>query len=134
VKDETGSGGQDRVEKIGNTGQGRHAAEAAVGEGRAVEPFGRCLPAELAVEPVVVVVAGVGGDGRLGRGEIGELLAIEDLRLEDRPEASILPLVQGVSIWVRMWRIASSARLRWNRLRIVLVVATNGVPLSVMSS
>ena len=33
-----------------------------------------------------------------------------------------------------MWRIASSARLRWNRLSIVRVIATNGVPLSVMSS
>jgi len=75
------------------------------------------------VEPVVVVVAGIAGDGRLGRGEIGELLAIEDFRLERVPERPrSLPFVQGVSIWVRMWRIASSARLRWNRLSIVRVI------------
>jgi hypothetical protein len=34
------------------------------------------------MESVVVVVASVGRDGGVGRSEIGELLAVEDLRLE----------------------------------------------------
>src|SRR5438445_7781681 len=44
--------------------------------------------------------------------------------------ASTLPLVHGVSIWVRMCRTCRSARLRWKRLSIVRTIATNGVPLS----
>jgi hypothetical protein len=41
------------------------------------------------------VVAGVAGDGRLGRGEIGELLAVEDLRLEGVPERLDLAVCPG---------------------------------------
>jgi hypothetical protein len=90
--------------------------ETVVDEGCPVEPFRWCLPAELAVEPVVVIVGRVGRDRSVGGREIGEVLAVEHLGLEDGPEGSILPLVQGVSIWVRMWRISRSARLRWKPL------------------
>ena len=56
--DETGgSGSEDRVEQLGDVRQGRDVLEAAIGEGRPVEPLGGCPPAELAVQPVVVVVA-----------------------------------------------------------------------------
>jgi hypothetical protein len=55
------------------------------------------------------------GDRPLGGGEVGQLLAVEHLLLEVAQKASILPFVQGVSIWVRMCRIDSSSRLRWKR-------------------
>jgi hypothetical protein len=67
--------------------------EAPVGEWRAVEPLVRRSPAELGVEPVVVVVGGVAGDGRIGRGEVGKVLANEDLVLERRPECLDLYMV-----------------------------------------
>ncbi len=38
------------VEKIRDTGEGRHAGEAAVGERRTVEPLGRRLPVEFTVD------------------------------------------------------------------------------------
>lgn len=54
----------------------RDVLKASVGEHRPVEPLGRGAPAQGAVEPVVVVVAGEGGDGGLSGGEVGEVLAI----------------------------------------------------------
>ncbi len=64
---ETGSGGDERVDEAGDVASG-HALEAVVGEGRPVEVLGRRKPVELTMQPGVVVVAGVGGDGGLGRG------------------------------------------------------------------
>ena len=49
------------------------------------------------MEPVVVVVAGVGGDRGLGGGEVGELLAVEDLGLEGRPEGLDLAVRPGLT-------------------------------------
>ena len=43
-------------------------------------------------------------------------------------------LGHGVSTWVRMWRMSSSASVRWKRLSIVRTMVTNGVPLSVISA
>ena len=64
---------EDRVEQFGDVSQGGYAREPAIRERRAVKAFARRLPVELAVEPMVVVVAGVGGDGHLGRGEVGRV-------------------------------------------------------------
>lgn len=108
--------------------------EVAVGERRAVERLAGCLPAELAVEPVVVGGAGVGHDRSVRGSEVGEVCRSSTSAWSVAQNRSILPFVQGVSIWVRMWRISRSASLRWNRLSIVRRTATNGVPLSVMSS
>src|SRR6266542_4282314 len=69
--------------------------EAAVAEGRAVEALGRREPADLAVQAVVVVVANVLGQGRLGLGQRAEDLAVEDLGLEDAPEALDLAVRPG---------------------------------------
>lgn len=44
---------------------------------------------------MVVVVAGEGGDGGLCRGEVGELLAVEHLALERRPEGLDLAVGPG---------------------------------------
>ena len=41
---------------------------------------------ELPVESVVAVGGGVCGDRGIGRGEVGEMLAVEDLGLEYGPE------------------------------------------------
>src|SRR6266508_2817767 len=73
----------------------RDVVEAAVAKGRAVEALGRSEPADLAVEPVVVVVANVLGQGRLGLCQRAEDLAVEDLRLEDAPEALDLAVRPG---------------------------------------
>src|SRR6266508_5910808 len=78
----------------------RDVVEAAVAKGRAVEALGRSEPADLAVEPVVVVVANVLGQGRLSLCQRAEDLAVEDLRLKDAPERSTLPFVQGEFTWV----------------------------------
>jgi hypothetical protein len=69
--------------------------EPTVDERRAVEPLRGRSPAELAVEPVVVVVGSVGGDRGIGRGEVGEVLAVEDLGLERRPEGLDLAVRPG---------------------------------------
>ncbi|MEJ7697755.1 MAG: hypothetical protein WKF78_14340 [Candidatus Limnocylindrales bacterium] len=47
------------------------------------------------MEPVVVVVAGVGGDRGLGGGQVDELLTVEDLGLEGRPEGLDLAVRPG---------------------------------------
>jgi hypothetical protein len=49
----------------------------------------------LAVEPVTVVGAGVGGDGGLGRGEVGKLLTIEHLPSQVRPDGLDLTVRPG---------------------------------------
>src|SRR6266540_4253406 len=86
---------EDRVEEVGDTRQGRYAPEAPVGERGAIEPLRRRLPLELAAEPMVVVVAGVGGHGGLGGGEVDELLAVEHLALQVRPEGLDLAVRPG---------------------------------------
>src|SRR2546428_33841 len=60
--------------------------EAAVCEGRPVEALAGSQPADLAVQPVVVVVAGEAIQRGLGIGQRAEDLAIENLALERRPE------------------------------------------------
>jgi hypothetical protein len=47
---------------------------------------------------MVVVVLGKAGEGDFGFDQVGKALAVQDLALEHRPKASILPLVQGVLI------------------------------------
>src|SRR6266511_2659751 len=75
--------------------EGGDVLEATVAEGRAVEALGRREPADLAVQAVVVVVANVLGQGRLGLGQRPEDLAVEDLGLEDAPEALDLAVGPG---------------------------------------
>jgi hypothetical protein len=58
--------------------------EAAIGEGRGVVPLGRRAPVDLAVQAVVVVVAGEALEG--GVGQRAEHFTVEDLALEGRPE------------------------------------------------
>ena len=75
----------------------RHVLEALVGEGCAVPALGGGLPADGAVEPVVVVVDREPGQPLvrgLGR---GEQLAVEQLRLEDAPEALDLAVRPGLT-------------------------------------
>src|SRR6266851_1745652 len=69
--------------------------EAAVGERGAVEALRRGQPADLAVEPVVVVVASEFSKCRLGVGQRAEDLAIKHLALERRPERLDLPVGPG---------------------------------------
>jgi hypothetical protein len=69
--------------------------EAEIGERRAVEPLGQRLPTERTVEPVVVVVRGVGGHGCIGGSQVGQMLAVEDLDLERRPEGLDLAVRSG---------------------------------------
>lgn len=123
----------------------RDLVEVTVGEGGAVKALRRRSPAELSVETVDLVVAGIGLHRRLRCGQVGELLAVEHCGLQRLPERLDLaagslpnritaPFVHGVSIWVRMWRMASSSRPRWKRLSTVRTMATKGVPLSAISS
>jgi len=72
-----------------------HAFEAAGGEWRSVEAFGRRVPVELAVEPVVVVVGREMGEPIGGCVKRPEDLAVEELRLEDPPEALDLAVRPG---------------------------------------
>ena len=76
--------------------------EAAIEERGVVEAFGGCLPAEFAMEPVVVVVAGVGRDRGVRGTEVLELLALENLRLERVPERLDLAVRPGRVDLVRM--------------------------------
>ena len=77
------------------------------------------VPARAAVEAVEVVVASVGLHRGLGCHEVCPAAVGRAPRLQGLSRTPrILPLVQGVSIWVRMWRIASSSRVRWKRLSI----------------
>ena len=69
--------------------------EATVGEWGAVEPFGRGRPGQCAVQAVVVVVGGVGHHGGLGGGQVREVLAVQDLGLEDGPERLDLAVGPG---------------------------------------
>ena len=63
------------------------AFEAASGERGTVVALGWGVPVQLAMEPVVVVVGREVGKPVGGRVERPEDLAIEQLRLEDPPEA-----------------------------------------------
>ena len=93
---ETRSGGStELLEPAAEVRQRRDVVEAAVTERRAVVALGRGAPADLAVEPVVVVVAGEGRQGRLGVLDRAEHLAIEDLALERRPERLDLSVRPG---------------------------------------
>jgi len=90
--------------------EGRDVLEAAVGEWGAVVALGRGDPAKDAAQPMVVVVLDKASQSIFGLGEAGKPLSVQDLGLQDRPERSILPLVQGELIWVRrcwMWRSRS---------------------------
>ena len=121
-------GGRDGSER-------RDVLEAAVGERRAVEALGRGLPVELAVEPVVVVVAGVGGDRGVRGREVREVLAVEHLGLEGRPEGLDLAVRPGrVDLGPDVADRRARRGVRWKRLSIVRTIATKGVPLSVISS
>jgi hypothetical protein len=112
------------------TGECRHAGEALVRERRPVEPLGRGVPVEFAVEPVIAVVARVRGDRSLGRGQVSELVTLEDLGLEGRPE--------GLYLAVRPGRVdlgpdvpdPQVGEAALERLSIVRTIATKGSPLS----
>ena len=66
---------------------GRHALEASSRERSPVVALGRGMPVELAVQAVVVVVGRETGKP-IGRGlDRPEDLSVEQLRLEDAPEA-----------------------------------------------
>ncbi len=71
--------------------------EAPVGEGRAVVAFGRSVPAEFAMEAVVVVVAREAGQAVVRGLGGGEQLAVEQLGLEDAPEALDLAVGPGLT-------------------------------------
>lgn len=71
------------------------AFEAAGGEWGAVVALGRGVPVEFAVEPVVVVVGREVGEPVGRRVERPEDLAVEQLRLEDPPEALDLAVRPG---------------------------------------
>src|SRR5712692_288665 len=73
----------------------RDVVEAAVGEGRAVEGFTRGEPADLAVQTVVVVVAGKVRERGLSVGERSEHPAVEDLAIEGGPEGLELAVGPG---------------------------------------
>jgi len=73
----------------------RDVLEAPVGEGRAVPALGRGLPAELAVEAVVVVVQREAHEALVRGRRRGEDLAVEQLGLEDAPEALDLAVRPG---------------------------------------
>src|SRR5713226_9827508 len=93
---ETASGRRTQVLQAGlQMREGGDVLEAAVAERGAVEALGRGQPADLAVQPVVVVVGGVALEGGLGVGERAEDLAIEDLGLEGAPEAFDLAVRPG---------------------------------------
>lgn len=81
--------------------EGRHVLKATVGERSPVVALAGREPAEDARETVVVVVPSESCQGGFGVSEAVETFAAEDLRLEDVPQASILPLVQGEEICVR---------------------------------
>ena len=81
--------------------EGGHVLKATVGEGSPVVAFAGRQPAEDAREAVIVVVLSESCQGGFSVTEAGETFAIENLRLEDVPKASILPLVQGEEICVR---------------------------------
>ena len=102
--DEDTSGGhrQKLREQFGHASEGGDVLEPTVGEQGALEPLGRGLPAQLTVEPVVVVV------GRVGRITAASATAKSARCWRSRTsawrmaqKASTLPLVQGVSTWVR---------------------------------
>jgi hypothetical protein len=86
--------------------------EIVIGERRAVVALGRGQPADLAVETMVVVLAGALDHGRLGFREVSEAAAVEDLSLERWPERFDLAVGPWLSIWVRMCRIAGSSSVR----------------------
>src|SRR5438093_4070931 len=69
--------------------------EATVGEGRAVMALGRCAPADLTVQPVVVVIAGELRQCGLGIVQRAEHFSVQDLALERRPEGFDLPVRPG---------------------------------------
>src|SRR5713101_2144552 len=75
--------------------EGGMFVKAAVREGCAIEALCRRQPANLAVEPVVVVVAGETLERSPGIGERTEDLAVEDLVLERGPEGLNLPIGPG---------------------------------------
>src|SRR5712691_949184 len=75
--------------------EGGDVLEAAVGERRAVVALRRSEPADLAMQPVVVVVADITLEGDLGIAKRAEHLAIEHLTLERRPERLDLAVGPG---------------------------------------
>jgi hypothetical protein len=77
--------------------QRRHALEATGGEGRAVVALGRRVPVELTVEPVVVVVGREAAEAVGGGLERPEDVPVEQLGLEDAPEALDLAVRLGLS-------------------------------------
>src|SRR5437870_4512957 len=75
--------------------QRRDVLESAVGEWGSVVALGRSEPADLPVEPVIVVIAGEVGERGLGVGQRAEDLPIENLALERGPEGLDLPVRPG---------------------------------------
>src|SRR5207244_11384026 len=97
--------------------QRRDVLESAVGEWGSVVALGRSEPADLPVEPVIVVVAGEVGERGLGVGQRAEDCRSRTSLLSVAQKASIFPFVPGVFTWVWMWRTASSRRVLPKRLR-----------------
>ena len=108
--------------------------EAAIGERRAVPALGGGLPADGAVEPVVVVVEREAQEALVGSLGRREPLAVEQLGLDTPQKRSILPLVQGEFTWVRMCLMRSSLSVLPKSVRTPGIQVAKGLPLSLMTS